>query len=262
MSLQFAPRALAGVCLLIAAAAVRAGDGGVQPPVIAVASNMTVTAERLAEAYERASGERLRLSFGSSGNFFRQILQGAPFELFMSADEAFVLQLAERGYTVDTGVRYAIGRIGLYVPDGSPLPATTPVEAQLRAAAGGGLRIAIAHPEHAPYGRAAREVFAHLGILDALEAHLVIGENIAQAMQFATSGSVDAGVIPLSHANLPEIRARGRFTVIPAEWHAPLNQRMVLLRGASAAARGFYEFVQAPAGRAIVAEFGYAAPAE
>lgn len=232
-------------------------------PVVAAAADLKFALEEVAARFRAESGKQVKLAFGSSGNFARQIEQGAPFELFLSADEAFVRRLTEGGRTVDDGVLYAVGRIVLFVPHGSPLK-VDPAMRDLRAALADGRvrRFAIANPEHAPYGRAAREALQHAGIWDAVQPRLVLGENAAQAAQFATSGSAQGGIIPLSLAGAPAVAALGSFALIPAQAHAPLRQRMVLLGGAGETARALYAYLQQPQARAILRRFGFVLPGE
>jgi len=230
-------------------------------PTVAAASDLKFALEAVAAQFERDTGQRLRLVFGSSGNFYSQILQGAPFHLFMSADEDFVLRLAAAGKAADRGRLYARGRIGILVPQGSPLAADGKLQDLGAALRDGRLRkFAIANPEHAPYGQRAEEALRHAGLWDAIRPHLVLGENISQATQFATSGSTQGGIVALSLALAPSVSARGRFDLIPEAWHRPLLQRMVLLPGAPAAARDFYEHLSTPAAQAIMVRHGFAMP--
>ncbi len=153
----------------------------------------------MAAAYTRETGQSVRIAYGSSGNFRRQIAQGAPFELFLSADEGFVFALAKQGFTLDDGALYAIGRLALVVPAGSPLKLDGELRDIAAAVADGRLRkFAIANPEHAPYGRAAEEALRRAGAVGRASAgHLVLGENVSQAAQFATSGSAQGGIFAL-----------------------------------------------------------------
>jgi molybdate transport system substrate-binding protein len=236
-----------------------------EAPPIAAAADLKFALTEVAERFERDRGARVRLSFGSSGNFTQQIENGAPFQLFLSADEAFVARLAARGLTVDEGLRYAIGRIALFAPHGSPLEPDDGLEGlRERLAAGRIRRFAIANPEHAPYGRAARAALEHAGLWQALSQRLVLGENAAQAMQFAASGASQGGIVALALVRAPEIARLGRHWTIPAEWHAsePLRQRMVLLRNAGATARAFVGYLQEPAAREVFARHGFALPQE
>lgn len=232
-------------------------------PTIAAASDLKFALEEIAAMFRRDTRQSVRLTFGSSGNFARQIEQGAPFALFMSADEEFVLRLAEHGLALDRGVLYAIGRIVIMAPLGSPLVPDGQMKGLATALRDGKIkRFAIANPEHAPYGRRAEEALRHAGLWDALRPHLVFGENIAQAAQFATSGSTQGGIIAYSIALAPQIAALGRFALIPSDWHQPLRQRMALLRGADAAARAFYEYLQREPARAVMRKYGFVLPGE
>lgn len=239
-------------------------SGAVQtPPTIAAASDLKFALEDVAARFTRETGQAVRLTFGSSGNFARQIEQGAPFALFMSADEQYVLRLAERGLAFDRGTLYAVGRIVIFAPLGSPLVPDGEMKALAAALRDGRIkRFAIANPEHAPYGRRAEEALRHAGLWHALQPHLVFGENIAQAAQFATSGSAQGGIIAYSLALAPQVAALGRFALIPSNWHQPLRQRMALLAGADATARAFYEYLQREPARALMRKYGFLLPGE
>jgi molybdate transport system substrate-binding protein len=234
-----------------------------EPPVIAGAADLKFALEEVAAAFRRDTGGEVRLAFGSSGNFYRQIRQGAPFQMFLSADEQFALDLARKGFALDEGMLYAVGRIVVLVPHGSPLKADSTL-ADLRAALADGRveKFAIANPEHAPYGRRAEEALRHAGLWEQIEDKLVLGENVAQAAQFATSGATQGGIVAYSLALSPEISELGSYALIPQDWHEPLRQRMVLLRGAGETARRFHAYVQEPAARAIFRRFGFVLPGE
>ncbi len=228
---------------------------------VAAASDLKFALEEVGVIFERQTGYKVRLVLGSSGNFYTQILQGAPFHVFMSADEGFVFKLADAGKTRDRGRLYGLGRIGVFVPHGSPLRADGSLRDLAAALRDGRLRRwAIANPEHAPYGMRAREALQHAGLWQAIQPHLVLGENIAQAAQFATSGSTQGGILALSLARAPAVAARGAFDLIPREWHAPLAQRVVVLKDAPAAAAAFYDYLAAPAAQAILARYGFEPP--
>lgn len=233
-----------------------------EPPAIAAAADLKFALTEIAERFTAATGQQVKVSFGSSGNFARQIEQGAPFQLYLSADESYVMRLAEQGLTVDTGTLYAIGRIVIFAPAGSPVRADAKLEDVRAALADGRLkRLAIANPDHAPYGRAAREVLEQAGIWEQTRPKLVLGENASQAAQFAVSGSAQAGVIPYSLALAPAVATRGSYVLLPAGWHRPLRQRMVLLRGAGDTARRFRDFLQEPEARSIFERYGFVLPA-
>ena len=234
-----------------------------QAPVVAAAADLQFALEEIARSFRRETGQDLRLSFGSSGNFATQIENGAPFQLFLSADEDYVSRLKARGLTLDDGLLYAIGRIVLFIPTGSTLKVDADLHDLRAALADGRLKkFAIANPEHAPYGRAARAALQHEGLWEAIQPFLVLGENAAQAAQFATSGSAQGGIIPLSLAQAPALTRLGRFTLLPADWHPPLRQRMVLLRGATEPAKAFYAYLQTPAARAVFSRYGFIPPDE
>jgi molybdate transport system substrate-binding protein len=255
-----------GFCcaVLLLLGAVRAEAGRVRDaPVVAAAADLQFALAEAAASFTRESGMRLKLSFGSSGNFHRQIRQGGPFELFLSADEKYPLDLAARGLTLDRGELYAVGRIVIMVPHGSPLRADGGL-ADLRAAIGDGRlrKFAIANPEHAPYGRAAKDALTQAGLWEEVSPSLVLGENASQATQFALRGSTQGGIVPYSLALAPEVARLGQAALIPAEWHAPLRQRMVLLKNAGPAARAFYAYLGQPEARAILRRYGFVLPGE
>ncbi|WP_424927600.1 molybdate ABC transporter substrate-binding protein [Amaricoccus tamworthensis] len=251
------------VVRLIAAVMLALGPGfGAQARgLVAAASDMQFVMPDLVAAFGATGGGEVEVVFGSSGNLTRQIQQGAPHELFLSADEAYVVRLEEAGLTDGAGVIYAEGRLSLFVPEGSGIGADfAAFEAAL--AAGGVARFAIANPEHAPYGLRAREALEHRGIWEAVQPVLVLGENVAQAARFAASGNADGGLIAHSLALSPEMSARGESVLVPAEWHSPLLQRMVLMRDAGDEARAFYEWLQSDEAGDILAQAGFSVGAE
>lgn len=230
---------------------------------LAAASDLKFAIEEVATRFERDTRNKLRLVFGSSGNFKTQILQDAPFHLFMSADENFVYQLADAGKTEGRGRAYAVGRIGIMVPPGSPLKPDGEFKDLAAALKDGRLqKFAIANPEHAPYGARAKEALQHAGLWDAIQSKLVLGENISQTAQFATSGSAQGGVIAYSLALAPAMKNLGSFELIPESWHQPLKQRMVLVKGAPPAARAFYDYLSTPVAQEIMVRYGFVMPKE
>ncbi len=234
-----------------------------EPPTIAAASDLQFALDEIGEAFRTDTGQAVRLSFGSSGNFARQIRQGAPFQLYLSADEDYVLDLAREGFTRDEGTLYAVGRIVIIVPHGSPLMADGSLEDLAEALVDGRItRFAIANPEHAPYGKRAEEALRHRGLWDAMRPRLVLGENVSQAAQFATSGNAAGGIIAYSLALAPRVSALGSFALIPEGWHSPLRQRMVLLKSAGPAAERFHDYLRQPPARAILRTYGFVLPGE
>lgn len=238
------------------------GMAQAQPvPTIAAAADLKFALEEVARQFETETGQKIRLVFGSSGTFLAQLLQGAPFHLYMSADEAFVFKLADAGKTRDRGRLYAFGRIGIIVPHGSPLKADPELKDMAAALKDGRLqRFAIANPEHAPYGARAREALTALGLWDAIQPKLVFGENIAQTAQFATSGSTQGGIIALSLAMAPAVASLGRFALLPERLHQPLAQRMVLLKDAPAQIVAFYDYLSTVPAQAIMSRYGFTMP--
>jgi molybdate transport system substrate-binding protein len=253
------------VCVLMAHAALEPGAAvAAEPaPSIAAASDLKFAMEELAAQFKRDTGHEVRLTFGSSGNFQRQIEQGAPFEMFLSADEAMVYQLADKSLTRDRGALYAVGRIVLFVPERSPIQPSDDLEGLRAALAARQItHFAIANPEHAPYGRAAKQALRHAKLWDLLQPYLVLGENVSQAAQFAATGNCQGGITAYSLALAPSMQGRGRFSLIPGDWHRPLRQRMVLLRKATPTAERFYAYMQAPAAREIMNRYGFVLPDE
>ena len=234
-----------------------------EAPRIAAAADLQFALTEMAEAFTHATGAPVELTFGSSGNFFRQIRQGAPFEMFFSADEQYVLELSRLGLTDGAGDLYAVGRLVIFIPHGSPLEpdgALNDLRAGLRD--GRVTRFAIANPEHAPYGQRSEEALRRASLWKEIEPRLVLGENVSQAAQFAAAGGAEGGIIAYSLALAPDVSRRGRFALIPDGWHQPLRQSMVLLKTAGPAARGFRDFVASPAGRAILKRYGFLLPGE
>jgi molybdate transport system substrate-binding protein len=245
------------------AAALPAPSAAQPVATVAAAADLKFALDDVVARFTAQTGQALRLVYGSSGHFTTQILQGGPFHLFLSADEDFVFRLADAGRTEDRGRLYALGRIGLLVPHGSPLKADGSL-ADLAAALHDGRlqRLAIANPEHAPYGMRAREALQHRGLWEAVRPRLVYGENISQAAQFATAGGTQGGIVAQSLALAPPVARLGRFDLIPEAWHRPLRQRMVLVRGTPPAARALHDYLASAAAQAVLAGYGFTAPRE
>jgi molybdate transport system substrate-binding protein len=232
-----------------------------KPPTIAAAANLNFALNEIADAFARANGRRVELVFGASGTLTRQIRDGAPFELFLAADEEFPNHLTAAGLTRDAGAVYAVGRLVIFSPQGSPLTVDERLEGLTRLTKAGGVtRFAIANPEIAPYGKAAEAVLRKRGLWDAVRPRLVLGATIAQAAQFATTGNAVGGLIAYSMVLAPDFGDRGTYAVIPDSDYPPLRQRMVLLKRASPTAVAFYEYVLSDAARAILRKHGYAVP--
>ncbi|MGM0660216.1 MAG: molybdate ABC transporter substrate-binding protein [Pseudomonadota bacterium] len=263
--IPFPSRRAVGAALVAGLIAVMPMQAAAQrdAPVIAAASDLQFAITEVAQAFTAETGQAVRLSFGSTGNFARQIREGAPFGVFMAADEAFIADLHADGFTRDAGDLYALGRIVIMVPEGSALAPDADLDALERMLTAGEIaRFAIANPEHAPYGMRAREALISRGLWDDLQPVMVLGENVSQAAQFALSGNAAGGIIAYSLALAPQVAARGTYALIPEDWHAPLRQRMALLKGAGPTAEAFYAYMQTPEARAIMAGYGFDLPGD
>jgi molybdate transport system substrate-binding protein len=250
---------------VLLAAALLAGFGSAalaqRAPVVAAASDLNFALTEIAEHFAREQGQRVELVFGSSGTLARQVRDGAPFELLLSADETFVEELAAAGLTRDAGTLYAVGRIVLFAPAGSSLIPGEGLDGLARLLSNGRVtRFAIANPEHAPYGRAAEAALRKRGLWNDLQPRLVLGDNVSQAAQFATTGNAVGGIIAYSLALAPNVRSRGTFALIPEADHPPLRQRMVLLTRAGPLVERFYQYLQQPAARATLERYGFTLP--
>ena len=230
-------------------------------PLVAAASNVQGALDEIIAGFTAQTGVAVKVSYGATGNLSRQIIEGAPFQVFLAADEASVDALVTMGLTKGPAVIYATGQLALLVPKGGPVVADAGLEG-LRAALAAGTvgRFAIANPEHAPYGMRAREALVHAGLWDAVQPRLVLGESVAQAAQFVTSGNAAAGVVALSVALNPAVLAVTDHAALPQDWHEPLTQGMVVLPGADADAVAFADYVRAEAARAVWQRHGYSVP--
>jgi len=228
---------------------------------IAAAADLKFALDELSSAFRaRHPGVAVTPTFGSSGNFFAQLSNEAPFDLFLSADFYYPQRLLEQGKGAPgTLFRYAVGRIVAWVPAGSKLD----VEKRgLAALADESVRkIAIANPQHAPYGRAAEAALRAAGVYDKVKGRLVLGENVAQAAQFVQSGAADAGVVALSLAVSPAMRDKGRYWEVPLDAYPRIEQGGVVLKWAKdpGAANDFRLFMASDEGRAILKTYGFAA---
>jgi len=229
-------------------------------PTIAAASNLNFVLNEIAGQFTRTQRDRVELVFGASGTLARQIQDGAPFELFLAADEEFPARLTAAGLTRDAGEVYAVGRVALFAPAGSPLTVDERLDGLSRLLKAGGVdRFAIANPEVAPYGRAAEAVLKKHGLWGAIRPRIVLGSTIAQAAQFATTGNATGGLLAYSLV-LAELKSRGEYALIPAADHPPLRQRMVLLKQAGPIAERFYRYLLDAEARAIFEKHGFGLP--
>jgi len=206
---------------------------------------------------------QVKVTYGSSGNFFAQLSNGAPFDMFFSADVEFPRQLAAAGQTLPgTDFLYAVGRVVLWVPRRSPLDVQRLGMVALKDASV--RHVAIANPRHAPYGRAAEAAMQSLGVYDVVKAKLVLGENVAQTAQFVRSGAADAGIIALALAMAPAMQQEGRYWEVPLGAYPRMEQAGVILKWARVptAARALRQFVLSSVGRNTLGRYGFSLPGE
>lgn len=245
---------------LFAVASGLAGAGRAETITVAAAADLKFAMDEIVTAFEAAHpGDRIEVVYGSSGKFHTQIQQGAPYDLFFSADVDLARHLAANGFAASEVEPYAIGRLVLW---SATLDATRmTLESLLDPAI---TRVAIAHPQHAPYGRRAEEALRAAGLWERVEPKLVFGENISQAAQFVESGNAQVGILALSLAIAPQLAARGGYSLVPEALHTPLEQGFVVTRRSSgnALARRFADFVCGAAGRASMMRYGFALPGE
>ena len=228
---------------------------------VAAAADLSYALQDLAARFEQKTGNHVALSFGSSGNLYSQIRAGAPFDMFFSADMDYPKKLAEDGVLDDASVRpYAQGHLVLWVPkslglDPQKLRMDLLAKAEVK-------KIAIANPEHAPYGRAAMQVLEHSGLKAILAPKLVYGENVSQAAQFVRSGNAQAGLIALSLAMSPAMKESGLWWDVPKDAYAPLRQGLGIVSNSKhkATARAFVDFVTSPEGQGTLKKYGFEAP--
>ena len=227
---------------------------------IAAASDLNFALKDLIAEHEKATGNHVKLSLGSSGNFYAQIQNGAPFDLYFSADIGYPKKLEEAGLTVPGSMyRYAVGRIVLWTNHTSRRDVSKGLEILRDRSV---KKIAIANPKHAPYGRAAVAAMQHFKVYDDAKERLVLGENISQAAQFIESGACDVGIIALSLALAPTMKAGGTYWEIPSEAHPPLEQGAAILKSSKQqkTAQQFLEFMQGAQGQEIMTRYGFTLP--
>ena len=228
-----------------------------QKVTVAAAADLNFALPEIVRQFRAAApAVDLQIAYGSSGNFFAQIGNGAPFDVFLSADVVYPRKLAAAGLGAGNSVfTYAVGRLVVWVPSASPLdPATALREVSVK-------HVAIANPQHAPYGRAAQAALRTLGLEESVRPKLVLGENIAQTLQFVESGAADVGIVALSLALAPSVRSRGRYWEIPLDAYPRVEQGGIILKD-SQAARDFRAFLLSAAGRRILKQYGFFIPGE
>jgi molybdate transport system substrate-binding protein len=228
-----------------------------EPLLVSAASNLIPAFEELGQQYQEQTGTQVVFNFAASGQLAQQIEQGAPVDLFVSADVDYVKELAAKGRVVpDTVQIYARGRLTLWARADSRLHIET-VQDLLKPEV---QRVAIANPEHAPYGVVARQALQAAEVWNNIQNKLVLGENVRQTLQFAETGDVDVAIIPLSLS----ITSAGHWALVPEDLHPPINQALGVVTDSprQSAARDFAAFITGPQGRHILSKYGYELPEE
>jgi len=224
---------------------------------IAAAADLQPVIKEITARFEKQTGSQVKLVFGSSGNFFAQLQNGAPFDLFLSADAEYPRRLEAAGLAEPGSLYvYATGKIVLWVPENFPVDLDKGLAAltdtRIR-------RVAIANPAHAPYGRAAEAALKKAGVWEQVSSKLVRGENISQTAQFAYSGNADAAILALSLVRAPGMKDKGKYIVIPREMYPLLRQGAVIIKKSThkSLASRFIEFLKIPESQFIFTQYGF-----
>jgi len=236
------------------------GSAPAQELKIAAASDLDAPMQKLGPAFTKQTGVQLKFSFGSSGSFFAEIRNGAPFDVYLSADRSYPETLDQSGKTDAAPTTYALGRLVLWVSHKVP---GNPSSNNLDFFNSPNVhKIAIANPDHEPYGRAAVAAMVHYKVYDQVKSKLVLGENISQTAQFAESGNADVALIALSTALTDSMRKSGRYVIVTLGSYPPLYQAGVVLRSSQhkQQAHRFLEFLRSPGGQKIMQEYGFEVP--
>ncbi|MBI5435545.1 MAG: molybdate ABC transporter substrate-binding protein [Nitrosomonadales bacterium] len=253
---RFAARLLIFVCLFVAGQTAHAGE----KITIAAAADLKFALDEIVVLFSRLHpADRVETIYGSSGKFQTQIRQGAPFDLYFSADIAYPRALRAEGFAASEVQPYAVGRIVLWSPsrDAGKMTLADLADPAIR-------KIAIANPKHAPYGKRAEEALKASGVWEKVEAKLVYGENVAQTAQFVQSGNAQVGIIALSLALSPELAKQGGYALIPDRLHQPLEQGFIVTRRAAAnpLAQAFARFMTGQEARTVMVRYGFVLPGE
>ena len=228
---------------------------------VGAAADLSGALKEIADNYENQAGKAIKLSFGSSGSLTQQIQNGAPFDLFFSADMDYPRQLISR-HDADAAslYRYAVGKLVLWVPADSPLDVQNKglnvlLDPLVK-------KIAIANPQHAPYGRAAVAAMKHVGLYEQVSDRVVMGENVSQAAQFVESGNAQAGFVALAHAIAPAMQGKGKYWEIPVEAYPALDQGVVIISHSrhKKDAASFLAYLQTKAAGDVLRRYGFTVP--
>lgn len=246
------------ICLIVGSASTAHGQ-----ILIGAAADLGPALSDVAKQYQNKTGQTVKISLGASGNLTQQIKNGAPFDVFLSADQEYPQELIAAGFAEPNSLyRYAVGKLVIWVPANSQLDlAQHGIEVLLDPTV---KKIAIANPAHAPYGRAAVAALKHYGVYQKVESRLVLGENVSQAAQFVESGNAQAGLVALSHALAPGMKDKGRYREVPSSAYPELDQAAVIVSRShlKKEAAAFLEFLHGPEAQAILQQYGFSFPGE
>jgi molybdate transport system substrate-binding protein len=245
------------LCVIFSTVLLSTFSAFAQEITVAAAADLQFAMQDIAARFEKDTGKKVKVVYGSSGNFYQQIQNGAPFDAFFSANLDYAKKLEAAGLAEPgTLYQYAPGKIVLWVPSASKADLAD----GLKALAGPGARkVSIANPEHAPYGHAAVAALQKENLYEQVKSKLVMGENISQAASFVLSGSADAGIIALSLALAPNMKDKGRYVEVPAGDYPPIEQGSIVLKASSKkdAARAFLEYLKTPASAELLKNYGF-----
>ena len=247
--------------LLVISSAAGAQEKTSREIVVAAAADLSTALQEISDSYEHKTGVKVKSSFGASGALTQQIRNGAPFDVFFSADMDYPRQLVAAGEADGaTLYQYAVGKLVLWVPADSPLDLEHKgMDALLDPSV---KKIAIANPQHAPYGRAAVAALRHFGLYDRISDRLVLGENVSQAAQFAESGNAQAGFVALAHAVAPAMKGKGKYWEVPVESYPALAQGVVVVSHSQhkKEAVEFVEFIKTKEAADVLQKYGFTVP--
>jgi molybdate transport system substrate-binding protein len=247
--------------VLVSGASVPRAEAADREINVAAAADLSSALQEVAADYEKRTGVVVKLSFGASGALTQQIQNGAPFDVFLSADMDYPRQLIAGGQAEGaTLYRYAVGRLVLWVPSDSPLDVEHKgMDVLLDPSV---KKISIGNPQHAPYGRAAVAALKHYGLYEKVTDRLVLGENISQAAQFVESGNAQVGFVALAHAIAPTMQGKGKYCLVPAEAYPPLDQGVVAISHSTHQkdAAAFLEYVKSTEVAAVLRRYGFSLP--
>ena len=225
---------------------------------IAAAASLTFVLEEIVDQFQKETGHKIKISYASSGTLTRQIEQGAPFELFLSADESYVERLNQKNLTLDQGQIYAYGQLAIIVPNNQK-GSTADLSLLGKALEEKSIKhFSIPNPELAPYGKIAKQALQRSGLWEKISPFLILGENASQAAMFMSTGSIDAALLPHSLAIILQKKNKSNLQLVSEDLYDPLSHRMVLLKQPGKLAQAFYNYLLSPAAQNIFITHGFA----